>query len=351
METAFKFENIIYIHLIWVLIAVFIVVIVLLLNKKVLIQKFTSKKNFKILASLFSLSKQVVKHIIVFVALLLIILALMRPLGSPEDELITVKGRDIVFILDVSKSMLAVDEDSTNSRLDKAKLAIRDLVNSLHGDRVGLVVFAGASVLKSPLTNDYNFFKTVLRRVSPYDVKKGGSLIGDAIRYVDKYLLSNLKEDEIRYKEIILITDGEDQESFPVKAAESVVEKGIRIHTVGIGSLQGSMIPIRDDKGNITGYIKDDKDGGDIHRSVLNEEPLKEIALITGGSYIPARTNMFYLDELYTKYISKTEKRENEVKTATRWLEMYQFFLFPAIILLFVAFIIPTRRSVDKDDS
>ena len=160
----------------------------------------------------------------------------------------------------------------------------------------------------------------------------------------EKNILEGTPEEEVRYKDIILITDGEDQESFPVEAAKSLVDKGIRIHTVGIGSLKGTKIPIRDEGGNITGFIKEDENTNVAHRSVLNEKVLKQIALITNGVYIPARTNAFYLDELYKEAIVTQEQKEREKITQKRWSELYQNFLLPGIILLVISFFIPSRR-------
>ncbi len=350
MENQFMFDNISYIHLIWLLIVVFVFSVLMLVRKKNLIVRLTSENNFAHLARVVSIPRQTAKLIIKSLGILLVILALMRPLGSPEEQIVKVKGRDIVFVLDVSRSMLAEDEGLTTSRLERAKIAINDVVDTLSGDRVALVVFAGATTLKCPLTNDYNFFKTILRRTSVIDVNRGGSLIGDAIRFVDQNLLSE-EEEDIRFKDIILITDGEDQESFPVEAAKSVVEKGIRIHTVGIGSLEGSRIPIRDERGYVIGFVKQSEEGNTAHRTQLNEEVLKEIAQITDGVYIPARTDIFYLDQLYNEYIATQEQRESEKQTKVRWTEMYQLFLIPGIILIIIAFIIPSRKNKSTNQS
>ncbi|MFW5799234.1 MAG: VWA domain-containing protein [Spirochaetota bacterium] len=344
METLFKFDNLVFVHFFWILIALALLLGFLLRRKKELLIRFTSLNNLSHIAKNVSFPREILKTILLLIGMAFVIFAVMRPLGNPEEKVIKVKGRDIVFVLDVSKSMLAEDEGMGINRLERSKLAIRDIVDILEGDRVALVAFAGSTVLKSPLTNDYNFFKTVLRRTSTRDINRGGTLIGDAIRFVEKNILEGSPEDEIRYKDIILITDGEDQESFPIEAAKSITDKGIRIHTVGIGSLKGTKIPIRDEEGNITGFIREGEDTNIAHRSVLNEDVLKRIALITNGVYIPARTNAFYLDELYNEAIVTQEQKEREKVTRKRWSELYQNFLLPGIILLAISFFIPSRR-------
>jgi len=342
METFFKFDSPIFIHLIWLMIAILIISIILIIRKKKMLQLLVSESNFHSLANTFSTPRQIVKLSFKIIGLLLLIFAIMRPVGFPEE--LRVKGRDIVFILDVSKSMLAEDEGLKTSRLDRAKIAISDVTDILDGDRVALVVFAGATVLKCPLTNDYYFFKSILKRTSVIDVNRGGTLIGDAIRFVDKNILSDSTTEELRYKDIILITDGEDQDSFPVEAAKSVVEKGISIHTVGIGSIEGSKIPIKDKEGNITGFVKQTQGSDDAHRSTLNEETLKQIALITNGIYIPARTNVFYLADLYRQRIATEEQKETRVKNLTKWEEMYQIFLLGSILMFIISFLVPERK-------
>lgn len=342
------FENMEYIHLLWLLLGVIIFIIFVIRRKKSLIVKLTSENNFQHLAKNFSINRQIVKWIVKLVGILLLILTLMRPLGSPKEEFVKVKGRDIIFMLDVSKSMLAEDGDFKTSRLERVKIAIKDVINILTGDRVALVVFAGATGLKCPLTYDYGFFKTILTNVSPLDINRGGSLIGDAIRFVDRNILSTYSEEYIRYQDIILITDGEDQESFPLEAAKAIAEKRVKIHTVGIGSLEGTKIPIKDKDGNITGFIKQNSDTDEAHRSVLQEDTLKEIARITGGIYVPARTNAFFLDELYLQRIASEEQKESDITSALRYQEWYQLFLIPCIILLLLSFFIPNKKRINN---
>ena len=139
-----------------------------------------------------------------------LILACTRPGWNPSPKSIQRKGRDVVFLLDVSKSMLA--EDLAPNRLQRAKLAILDCIERLQGDRVAVVAFAGTAVVKCPLTLDYGYFRMMLESVTTDSVSRGGTLIGDALR---KTLEDVFDDQERQFKDIILITDGEDHDSFP----------------------------------------------------------------------------------------------------------------------------------------
>ena len=172
----------------------------------------------------------------------LLVAGLARPAWNLKQTTVTRRGRDVVFVLDVSRSMLA--EDLAPNRLERAKLAIADVIDKLQGDRVGLLVFAGTAAVKCPLTLDYGFFRMMLDSISTDSISRGGTMIGDAIRLV---LDQMLDKQEKKYKDIVLITDGEDHESFPVEAAKEAAEKGVRLLIVGLGDEnEGKRIPVID---------------------------------------------------------------------------------------------------------
>ncbi|MBW1893829.1 MAG: VWA domain-containing protein, partial [Deltaproteobacteria bacterium] len=163
-------------------------------------------------------------------AIILIVIAAARPAWNMKSETVEQRGRDVVFLLDVSKSMLA--EDLAPNRLERAKLAIKDCIEKLEGDRVALVVFAGSAAVKCPLTLDYGFFRMMLDHISIDSVSRGGTMIGDALRKV----MTDVFDDRTReFRDIILITDGEDHESLPVEAAEKAGQKEIRLIAIGLG--------------------------------------------------------------------------------------------------------------------
>ena len=170
------------------------------------------------------------KAFLIVLGFLFIVIALARPAWNPKPQTVQRSGRDIVFILDVSKSMLA--EDLVPNRLERARLAMKDMIDRLEGDRVALLAFAGTAVLKCPLTMDYGFFGMMLDDIGIESVSRGGTMIGDAIR---KALDEAFDDQEKKYKDIILITDGEDHDSFPLEAAEEAGRRGIRIIAVGLG--------------------------------------------------------------------------------------------------------------------
>lgn len=280
------------------------------------------------------------KAVLVCVAVFFIVVALARPAWNPSPELIRREGRDVVFVLDVSRSMLA--EDLAPNRLERAKLAINDAVEKLQGDRVGLVVFAGTAVVKCPLTLDYGFFRFALQEVSTLSVNRGGTMIGDALRKATNEVFDKRSR---QYKDIVLITDGEDHESFPVEAAEGAGAAGIRLITLGIGNEnEGQRIPLTSRSGEKkflthNGQEVWSKLDGDTLRKMVNATP--------DGKYFNVGTGTIDLGDVYSKLIAGASRREIEARTMMRYEEKFQIFLMFAFILLCVELLIRERRCVN----
>ena len=281
------------------------------------------------------------KAAFVVAAIALIAVSLARPAWNPKPQTVERRGRDIVFILDVSRSMLA--EDLAPNRLERAKIAIRDLVDRLEGDRVALVAFAGTAVLKCPLTLDYGFFEMMLHDLDPVSVSRGGTMIGDAIR---KTLDEAYDDQERKYKDIILITDGEDHDSFPVEAAEEAGQRGVRIIAVGLGNEdQGKRIPVTDERGNKSFLTYQ---GREIW-SRLDAETLRRVVNATpGGRYLNVSTGTIDLGAVYGNLIAGEEKREIESLTIKLYEEKFQIFLGFALFLLIVEMLISERRRMTR---
>ncbi len=292
--------------------------------------------------------RQIAKAALVLLALGLIGVALARPRWNPQSEQLQRLGRDVVFVLDVSRSMLA--EDLAPNRLERAKLAIADVLDTLEGDRVGLVAFAGAAVVKSPLTLDYSFMRLALRDLAPESVSRGGTLIGDAIRVA----LNEVFDDSERgFKDIILITDGEDHESFPVQAAEQAGAAGVRIIAIGLGDegegrripvtdAAGRRIPVTDAAGRRTFLTYK----GEEVRSKLDGETLRQIALAShDGKYLNVATGNINLDQVYEQFVKEAEQRELESQSVIRYDERYQILLLLALVLLVGETLIRERKT------
>ena len=306
-------------------------------RKKQLLEKFISSRLHHKLLFINPIRNRW-KKALVLIGFGLLVISLARPAWNLQETTIKRTGRDIVFVLDVSKSMLA--EDLAPNRLERAKLAIGDVVNTLQGDRVGLVVFAGSTAVKCPMTLDYGFFRMMLDTVSTNSIDRGGTMIGDAIRTVLDQVLDS---QEKQFKDIVLITDGEDHESFPLEAAEEAADKGIRLLIVGLGDeKEGKRIPITDESGRKT-FLK--YKGREVWTK-LDGDTLRRMAKVTpGGKYLPVATGTIDLGEVYLQLIASASKKELEEETIEKYEEKFQVFLVIAFLLLSLEMVISERRG------
>lgn len=226
--------------------------------------------------------RPIIKWTMIGLALFFIGIAILRPLGESYEEEINGTGMDLIVALDISKSMKACDIDG-NSRLEVAKVILRNMVNGLKEDRVGLVVFAGETMVQSPLSHDKNAFLTFLDRVNPELLSEQGTNLGGAIQTsIDRFSTTASQT-----KVIVLLSDGEDPDSKHVEAAMSEAEKkGIKIFTVGIGSENGGYIPEGQTWFGETIYKR--LPNGQPVISKIAEEPLKLIAERTKAEYYRA---------------------------------------------------------------
>ncbi len=279
------------------------------------------------------------KKNLILLAVALIIIALARPSWNPTRREINRKGRDVVFVLDVSKSMLA--DDLKPSRLERAKIAIQDCLDIMEGDRAALVAFAGNAVVKCPLTLDYGFFRMMLDDVDINSVSRGGTMIGDALRTV----LNDAFDDQDRqFKDVILITDGEDQGSFPVEAAKKLGERGVRLIAVGLGDEAAGTSILTP---NENGQYKILKYKGEVVRSRLDSDTLRKMVAETpGGRYLPVSTGNFDLGNVYLNLIASEEKRDLEAQSVELYEEKFQIFLAFALIFLVLESLLGDRKRV-----
>jgi Ca-activated chloride channel family protein len=277
-------------------------------------------------------TRRFIKAAALVVALGLLVAGAARPKWGAYFETVHSRGVDLFVLLDVSRSMMA--EDLAPNRLARAKADIRDLFPHLTGDRVGLIAFAGVAVVKVPLTTDQGYFLSVLDEVDPTSAPRGGTSIGDAIRKGLESMEPHADRDQV----LVLITDGEDHDSFPLEAARQAAERGVKIFTVGLGDIdEGRRIPVRDEQGKLT-YLQ--HDGQEVW-SKMNEKTLSEIALATGGAYIAARTRTYDLGEVYQDHLATLTRGEIAAETRKRYGDRFQWFLLGGFALLFFDLMLP----------
>jgi len=283
------------------------------------------------------------KAVLLLASFALSTLALARPAWNLVSAEVERQGRDVVFVLDVSKSMLA--EDLVPNRLERAKLAILDSAERLQGDRVALVAFAGTAVVKCPLTLDYGFFRMMLEDISPHSVTRGGTLIGDALRKVMAEVYDNQDKE---YKDLVLITDGEDHESFPVEAAKELGERGVRLIAIGLGDEnEGRRIPITDSNGRRT-FVK--YNGQEVWTK-LDADTLRQMVNATpGGRYLNVATGAIDFGDVYVKLIAGADKTDLGSTTIERYEEKFQIPLTLAFLLLCIEMTVRERRARSGSD-
>lgn len=310
-----------------------------LARRKRLVNKFVEKSLISSIASSVSVERKVIRMALILAAVSLMVFSLARPQWGFEWKEAKFKGIDILIAVDVSKSMIA--SDVKPNRLERTKFGIKDLVRKLNGDRIGLEAFAGTAFLQCPLTIDYNGFLLTLDDLNVNTIPRGGTNIASAI----KEAMNIFKDQEKKYKTLIIITDGDNLEGDPMKAAKDASELGIKIYCVGVGTFEGSLIPSAGEASH-GGWVADRS--GNVVKSTLNEDLLKNIAISTGGSYVRATQSDFGLVLLYDKSISKLEKKDIEGKMNKQYQERFQYFLGIAILLLLIEPFIPEKKRMAR---
>jgi Ca-activated chloride channel family protein len=334
---AFRFENK---DLLWLLIFIPILIIGYLLVviwKNKVFDRLADQRLIGFLTQPVSSTKSYWKFFFLRNAFAFLIIALANPqYGKGETKAVS-EGIEIMVALDISNSMRALDLDPKRDRLKVAKMAIEQVLGSLHGDKVGVVLFAGDAFVQVPLTMDYGLTKTFLSAVRPEMMSNQGTAIGLAI---DQCIESFDFENGIN-KAIIVISDGEDHELSAIDAAKQAREKNVIISTVGMGKLKGTPIPDYQN-GRIVG-MKKDQDGNTV-TTRLNEEMLKEIARAGGGEYTRAQGSYVNLNKLLES-IRSIDKSELDAKMYTDYKDQFQWFLALGLICFIVQLFMSERRS------
>jgi len=333
------------VHLMWPAAALVVFLGYRELANRNLLGRFVSVKMQRRLSVSVSRERRVLRLFFVFTTLAFGIMALMRPQTQGASTKVSTArvAADIVVALDVSKSMLA--EDAAPNRLARAKSEISRMLDQLAGHRVSLVVFAGKATILSPLTPDYGFFRMMLRGASPTSVSRGGTAIGEAIRTG----LDAFDEDGgAASRLLLLITDGEDHDSYPEEAAKLAKEAGVVIVAIGLGSEEGSHILITNPKTGVQEVIKD-REGNEVMTRV-DGELLEAITRETDGVYIPAKVAALDLQEIVDEHIEPIVQEATLRATRSIPGERYPLMLLLSLLSLIASVFLGTKATSSAGD-
>src|SRR2546423_4796615 len=301
------------------------------------LREFVSPRLLPQLAATVNRGRRVLRFALLMLGLALAIVSLARPRLGYIYEDVKRKGLDLLIAVDTSRSMLS--NDVQPSRLERVKLAIQDLINELQGDRVGLIAFAGRAFLQAPLTIDYD---AVIEAVNDLDTKtipEGGTNISSAITLATQ----TFGKSAMGNRALIIFTDGEELSGDAVKSAKAAADAGVRIFTVGIGTPQGSLIPVGGNDGG-TAFVKDP--AGQVVESKLDENPLREIAQKNSGVYLHLESGPRTMQQLFAEGLGKMQAADIDARLSRKPIERYEWPLAAALVALALSILIGERKRV-----
>ena len=298
------------------------------------LREFVSPRLLPQLAGNVDRVRRAIRFAFVLLALALAIGALAKPRWGYTYEDVKRRGLDLLFAVDTSRSMLS--NDVAPNRLERVKLAAQDLITHLQGDRVGLIAFAGRAFLQAPLTIDYDAAVESINDLDTKTIPEGGTNIGEAIALATQ----TFGKSAMGNRALIIFTDGEELSGDAVNEAKKAADAGVKIFTIGVGTAQGSLIPV-EGKGE-GGFVKDAK--GQVVKSKLDENRLREIAQATGGMYLHLESGPQTMRQLYTEGLSKLKTAEIDARLSSRPIERYEWPLAGAIVALIASLFINDRK-------
>ena len=302
--------------------------------KKRALEKFGNPSLLARLMPEVSRYKDWLKFSLLLLCLAFLIIGWANPQWGSKREKVTRKSADVFIALDISLSMMATD--ILPNRMERAKQFTQKLIRALKGERIGTIIFAGNAYLQTPLTTDYSAAELFIRSANPNMAPSQGTAISDAIDLAER----SYQEDNKHHKALIIITDGENHDEEALQRAVEARENGLLIFTIGVGTAAGSYIP------DVIGGKQDfkrDKSGQTV-RSKLNEDMLRQLADAGRGSYFNLAQNKEIV-EVIKSQIDKVEKQEFEQRSFSEYESYFQYFLFPAILLLIIEFLLSYKKS------
>ncbi|MEY2555177.1 MAG: Ca-activated chloride channel, partial [Verrucomicrobiota bacterium] len=301
------------------------------------LREFVSPRLLPQLAATVNRGRRVLRFCLLLLGLALAIVSLARPQRGYIYEDVKRRGLDLLFAVDTSRSMLS--NDVQPNRLERVKLAGQDLVDQLQGDRVGLIAFAGRAFLQAPLTIDYEAAVESINDLDTKTIPEGGTNISEAINLA----LSTFGKSAAGNRALIIFTDGEELSGDAAKVAKTAADAGVRIFTVGVGTVQGSLIPVQSDDGG-TAFVKDS--AGQVVKSKLDEKRLREIAQATGGFYLHLEDGPRTMSQLYSQGLANMKAAEIDARLGRRPIERYEWSLSAAMLALTMSMLIGERKRI-----
>ncbi|PXV63578.1 Ca-activated chloride channel family protein [Dysgonomonas alginatilytica] len=329
----FRFANPEYLYLLFILPVLVVGFILLNIQKLKVVKKLGDLKLIKRLMPELSLKRSYLKFWLIFAVIVFGVIVAARPQFGTKIEKVDKKGIELVIAIDVSNSMLA--RDVNPDRLSKAKQILTRIIDERKNDKVAIVVFAGEAYVQLPMTTDIQSAKIFLENIDPSLVPVQGTVIGSAINIAMNSFTSDKEVD----KSIILITDGEDHEDNGVQLAEQAAAAGIQINVVGVGTPEGSPIPVSP----TSNEMKKDSEGN-IVVTKLNEDMCKQIAQAGKGMYVRADNSNNALKSLQAE-LDKLQKKNVEGSAYSEYDEKFQFFAWCMLILLLVEICIFDKKN------
>ncbi|NAS31116.1 VWA domain-containing protein [Flavobacteriaceae bacterium R38] len=331
----YQLEEKIYFYALIIIPIMILLFLILQIWKRKTQQKFGDKRLLKKLSPANSTFKSILKLIVISLAFASLAIALVNPKIGTKLETVKREGVDIVFAVDVSKSMLA--EDIAPNRLEKSKRLVSEIVNELGSDRIGIIAYAGQAFPQLPITTDYAAAKMFLQSMNTDMLSSQGTAIDDAINLAKTYY----NDEEQTNRVLFIVSDGEDHSQGSIDAVEDALQEGIRIFTIGVGTEKGSPIPIK--VNNIVDSYKKDSNG-QVVITKLNEQVLKDIADEGEGAYISGK-NTEEVVEFVRETLAQMDKKEFEAKQFADYKDQFQWFIAAAILFLFLDVFLLERKT------
>jgi Ca-activated chloride channel family protein len=298
-------------------------------------KRFADSALLKKLSPERSLFKPALKVFVLSLAILCLVIAMVNPKMGTKLETVKREGVDVVFAIDVSKSMLA--EDIAPNRMEKSKQLVTQIINNLGSDRIGIIAYAGSAYPQLPITTDYSSAKLFLSQMNTDMLSSQGTAISEAIELAKTYY----NDEEQTNRVLFIISDGEDHVGESSNIAEQANQEGIRIFTIGVGETTGGPIPLK--RNGIVQSYKKDQDGETVITK-LNEQTLKDIASEANGEYIFGKNTSEVTDRV-KEILNGMDKKEFEAKQFADFKDQFQWFLGAGLLLLFLDIFLLDRKT------